>query len=774
MFCQLETLRPCLPPSVRPILNELPETLDGTYERILQEIPKSNRVHAHRLLQCLTVAVRPLQVEELAEILAIEFGATGGIPKLNEDLRWEDQEQAVLSACSSLIAVVRDDHSRVVQFSHFSVKEFLTSDRLATSTIDASHYHHILLEPSHTIMAQACLSVLLRLDSHININKDRLKNFPLVWYASQHIGDHAEFGNVFAHIRDGIDDLLVADKPHFATWLWVREGEFRLPLKQPEASPLYHVAGFGFRAMVDHLISKRPEDLSVRGSCGIPLHASLDNGHADVALLLLGHCVDVDIRGSYDRTPLHMAADHGLLEVTRILIERGANINARDSSDRTSLHPTTGGIHGTFDDTYFDVMRYLLEHGIDVDSQANTEHSTPLHMASYWGGFKVAQLLLDYGADINVRDKNGRTSLHGAVDDLDDDDDDHYFNAIQFLLKHGASVVAQDHDHMTPLHVASQYHGTRVVRLLLEHSANVDALDNQSATPLHFASRGGRVGVARVLIEHGADVHALDGSHSTPLHFASQRGHADSARLLIEHGADLHALDNNHSTPLHIMSKDGYVGAACVLLKHGAVTDAQDKEDSTPLHIALQCGNAKVARLLLEKGANIHMRDKKDQTPEDLLVAMLAKISPYHDVDTVLFFLDRGADVDVVDDDHSTLLHKVSYNGNLKVAQLLLERGANINARNENGHTPLHQVCVGLNYHNNMPECVQTMRLLLEHGADIDALDNHHSTPLHIAVASHFGSVNITQVLLEHGANVHLQNNDGHTPYQVALASGHE
>ena len=805
MFCQLETLRPCLPPSVRPILNELPETLDGTYERILQEIPKSNRVHAHRLLQCLTVAVRPLRVEELAEILAVEFSAAGGIPKLNEDLRWEDQEQAVLSACSSLISVVQDDHSRVVQFSHFSVKEFLTSDRLATSTIDASHYHHILLEPSHTIMAQACLSVLLRLDSHIN--KHSLKDFPLAWYASQHFGDHAEFGNVFIHIRDGIDDLLDAEKPHFAAWLWVRRGDVKVLVGRPKASPLYHVAGFGFRAMVDHLISKRPEDLSVRGSCGIPLHASLHNGHADVALLLLGHCVDVDICGSDDRTPLHMAADRGLLEVTRRLIERGANINARDSSDRTSLHPIFNGESGTFDDTYFDVMRYLLEHGIDVDSQANTTHSTPLHLASYCGGFKVAQLLLDHGADINVRNKNGRTPLHGAVDELYDDAEDWFFDAIQFLLKHGADVVAQDHDHMTPLHVASGYSGARVVRLLLEHSANVDALDNQSATPLHFASQGGCVGVAHVLIEHGADVHALDNNHFTPLHFASQSGDADSARLLIEHGADVHALDNNHftplhfasqrgdadcarllikhdadvhaldnnhSTPLHFMPKNGGVGAARVLLEHGAVTDAQDKEDSTPLHIALQCGNAKVARLLLEKGANIHMRDKKDQTPEDLLVAMLAKISPYHDVDTVLFFLDRGADVDAVDDDHSTLLHKVSYNGNLKVAQLLLERGANINARNENGHTPLHQVCVGLNYHNNMPECVQTMRLLLEHGADIDALDNRHSTPLHIAVASRFGSINITQVLLEHGANVHLQNNDGHTPYQVALASGHE
>src|SRR5579863_6819644 len=138
IFCQLEILRHCLPASVRRILAELPETLDETYKRILQEIPKSNQVYAHRLLQCLTVAVRPLRVEELAEVLVVDFDTLEGVPMLNEALRWEDQEQAVLSACSSLIAVVEDRYSqRVVQFSHFSVKEFLTSDRLSTSNMDA-------------------------------------------------------------------------------------------------------------------------------------------------------------------------------------------------------------------------------------------------------------------------------------------------------------------------------------------------------------------------------------------------------------------------------------------------------------------------------------------------------------------------------------------------------------------------------------------------------------------------------------------------------------
>ena len=60
----------------------------------------TNQDHAHRLLQCLTVAIRPLRVEELAEILAFDFEeAPGATPKLNEDWRWEDRQRAVLSTC---------------------------------------------------------------------------------------------------------------------------------------------------------------------------------------------------------------------------------------------------------------------------------------------------------------------------------------------------------------------------------------------------------------------------------------------------------------------------------------------------------------------------------------------------------------------------------------------------------------------------------------------------------------------------------------------------
>ena len=84
------------------MLDELHERLDGTYERMLRRINKANRDHAHRLFQCLTVAVS-LRVTERAEVLAIDFetATSGGTSMLNHNRRsrWdsEDQQQAVLS-----------------------------------------------------------------------------------------------------------------------------------------------------------------------------------------------------------------------------------------------------------------------------------------------------------------------------------------------------------------------------------------------------------------------------------------------------------------------------------------------------------------------------------------------------------------------------------------------------------------------------------------------------------------------------------------------------
>jgi len=303
VYCQLEVLRHCFPPSVRRVLEELPESLDETYERILRAIKKSNQEHAYRMLQCLVAAVRPLRVEELAEVLAFDFNAEG-IPKLNLAWRWEDQEEAVMSACSSLVIVVKgnSEDSRIVQFSHFSVKEFLMSSRLAESSRDVSRYH-ILLEPAHTILAQACLGVLLQLDDHID--RDKIKNFPLAEYAAEHWVKHARVENVSSHIEDGMKCLFDGDKPHFAAWLWVynEDSEYGRSMRttfpeNPDAVPLYYAALFGLRDLAAHLLAENPEDVDAEGGLEVtPLHASVITGHFDVSSLLLEHLRNPDIRG---------------------------------------------------------------------------------------------------------------------------------------------------------------------------------------------------------------------------------------------------------------------------------------------------------------------------------------------------------------------------------------------------------------------------------------------------------------------------------------------
>jgi hypothetical protein len=100
----VDTLRRHFPASIRSALNDLPKTLDDTYGRALLGIDDEKRECAQRLFRCLVVSVRPLRVEELAEILAFQFHEAAP-PTFNAAWRPEDAEEAVLSACSSLIAI---------------------------------------------------------------------------------------------------------------------------------------------------------------------------------------------------------------------------------------------------------------------------------------------------------------------------------------------------------------------------------------------------------------------------------------------------------------------------------------------------------------------------------------------------------------------------------------------------------------------------------------------------------------------------------------------
>ena len=477
MYCQLEMLRHCLPPSILGTLENLPETLDDTYERVLRDINKANQEHAHRLLQCLTVAVRPLHVDELAEVLAVDFDAAcqrGRIPKLNPDWRWADRQQAVLSACSSLISIFDYGSSQLVQFSHFSVKEFLTSDRLAHSNGDVSRYH-ILLEPAHTILAQTCLAVLLRLEDRVSW--DNAVNIPLAAYAARYWVEHAQFGNVSPHVQAAMEYLFDVDKPHYAAWLRMNDidefwARFTPDRSLPRAQPLYYAAMCGFYDLVKYLAVKHPEHVNAEGGQKVtPLVAALYGKYFHVAEFLCQHGADVHVRGNWERTLLHAASLEGLV----------------------------------------DVVEWLLHHGADVDARQDGCW-TPLHLATFRGCLDVVRVLFENNADPNSPSESGEVSLHLAASPRKHFDQ---LDIMRLLLDHGADPSAQDNEGSTPLHHSSYGRGDdpilstpgtiEGIRLLLEHGANIDAKNNRGETPLQVALAKGHHQVVESLLGHGAN-----------------------------------------------------------------------------------------------------------------------------------------------------------------------------------------------------------------------------------------------------------------------------
>jgi ankyrin repeat protein len=470
VFCQLDALRQCLPSSLRRTLAELPESLDETYERIVKDIKKGNRADAYRMLQCLAVAIRPLSVAELAELLAFDFDATemnGGIPKLNSKWRWEDHEQAVLSTCSSLITIVPTDDSPVVQFSHFSVKEFLLSDRLSTSAKDISRYH-IALEDANTLIAKACLGALLR----DPIDESGVTTAPLSRYAAEHWVVHAKVDNVAPHLPNGIESLFDPDRPYFYAWIklydastfgWfdIRESKMRL-----EARPLYHAALLGFPERVESLALNYPQFVNaISGPGGTALHAASVAGQMESVRLLLKCGADVDARGSKNRSPLQLASLYGCLDVVQCLLDRGADANFQDG-----------------------------------------DQVTPLSLAAVEGHLEVVRLLFEHNADISTEDEDGLTPLHRLFIFDPRSHGNHRPQVVRFLLEHGTNPNARDNQRRTPLHLAaSSYLDSSlldIVRILLVHGADVDAEDINGRTPFRVALEWGRTKMAQLFSEY--------------------------------------------------------------------------------------------------------------------------------------------------------------------------------------------------------------------------------------------------------------------------------
>lgn len=439
-----------------------------------------------------------------------------------------------------------------------------------------------------------------------------------------------------------------------------------------------------------YLLDKGSDPNAEDTELGDPLQAAAASGNLELIILLLDHGASVDGKGGHFGNTLQAAAFHGNEQAVKLLIERGAAVSEpwdhkpsgryRDALQAAvyaghenivevllaagaRLNPGRVGRvypHSSFirsermalpdsrlDAKNFDtpselgpleiaarhgnltLVKILLDKGANLDVKdadyRDIEYNdgcayTALQIACFWGHQGVAELLLDRGADINAVRQTLGTPLQAALESS-------HFELANMLLLRGAEIDQHWEFFGSCLQVFSERGDIEVVKFLSERGANIEDPGGEHGNALQVACHAGRIEVVQFLLSCGADVKAPGKEVGDALRAASSSGNLEIIKMLLQQGIGVDDVTGNQVTALCIAAANGHEAAVRLLLEQGALVDGNCVPEgktseadggkvsegfcgSTPLHLAAYHGHESIVTILLEKGADVHLKSK--------------------------------------------------------------------------------------------------------------------------------------------------------------------
>ena len=495
--CQLDALGRCLSlSSLRKALRSLPKDLDDTYARILQSIEDDEHSKlVATVVQWLAYSREPMSIAEISEVLTVDLDDDH---QFDVERRLEDP-QDLLRICSSFVTTVTrtgdygpaPGSNEILQFAHFSVREYLESSRIHDGPAKRYAIQEI---HSHTFIAESCIIYLLSSDVRQKRTDDDYLNSqreesPLAEYAASNWLFHAERaeegGNIIALSKAFLGE--VHRHPRWAECEYVVD-DWYLD-SQGNYLPLLHALWYNVLKITSALILEGA-DVNAPNKQGMtPWFGTLIHEHERMELiqLLLNHRADVNARDETGLTAVMLAAICGKLQTLRTLLDYGADPRAhyQDTEDTAltfamregyssivehlldrgvsiSSHSVAEAIDTASYDRNYETLRIILARGVDVNAELHQPRSSGPFMYtsnfttallraldSYdeWAGNDITDLLLEFGADVNARSTfNGK---HGVA--LDHALNSGQDSMVEYLLEHGADSSLVKPEHLTEI-----------------------------------------------------------------------------------------------------------------------------------------------------------------------------------------------------------------------------------------------------------------------------------------------------------------------------------